>query len=208
LYNLVKNLKVIEGGISMSFAVPDNFLTYEQFIKISESIMDNTGFRTEYSNGEILYFSPNAKQSRSIFNICTILTNMLPHSCIAINELHIKFENNEYRIPDISVFCGRDIRNKYENDILHLEIPKLVFEVLSDSTEKNDREHKMKLYANAGIEEYLLVDYKNKTIEQYYLNDTSYKLNKNYRNDDKCVLLLYPQVSFIVNDVFKIFMNE
>jgi Uma2 family endonuclease len=64
------------------------------------------------------------------------------------------------------------------------------------------------IYASSGIEEYLLVDYRNKTIEQYYLNDNSYKLNRNYKNNDICTLLLYPQVSFIVSDVFKIFMNE
>ncbi len=192
----------------MSLVNPINFLTFEQFVKISESIKDNTGHIIEYLNGEIIYFSPTAKHSVSINNIISILRNKLPNSCIAISELHVKFTESEYRIPDISVFCGGDISEKYEDDVLHLETPKLIFEVLSESTEKNDREHKMKLYASSGIEEYLLVDYRNKTIEQYYLNDNSYKLNRNYKNNDICTLLLYPQVSFIVSDVFKIFMNE
>lgn len=192
----------------MSLVNPINFLTFEQFVKVSESIKDNTGSITEYSNGEILYFSPTAKHSVSINNIIGILRKKLPNSCIAISELHVKFTESEYRIPDISVFCSKDIREKYENDTLHLEIPKLIFEVLSESTERNDREHKMELYANCGIEEYLLVDYRNKIIEQYYLDNNSYKINKSYENNDVCALLLYPQVSFIVSDVFKIFMNE
>ncbi|KZL90122.1 Uma2 family endonuclease [Clostridium magnum] len=192
----------------MSLVNPIDFLTFEQFVKIAESIKDNTGHITEYSNGEILYFSPTAKHSVSINNIIGILRNKLPNNCIAISELHVKFSESEYRIPDISVFCGMDIKEIYENDTLHLEIPKLIFEVLSESTEKSDREYKMKLYANNGIEEYLLVDYKNKTIEQYYLNDNSYKLNKKYIDKELCALLLYPQISFVVSDVFKIFMNE
>lgn len=191
----------------MSLPISNNLLTYEQFISVAESIKDNTGYITEYANGKIYYFSPNMKHSRSIFNIVKMLDDKLPRSCVATNELHIKFAENEYRIPDVSVFCGKNIREKAENDILHLEMPKLIFEVLSESTEENDRGYKMKLYASAGIEEYFIVDYRNKTIEQYYLQDKAYKLNKKYINDDVCSLLLYPDVKFITSDIFKLFMK-
>ena len=120
----------------------------------------------------------------------------------------MKFNENEYRIPDISIFCGSDIKDKFENDLLYLEIPKLIFEILSESTEKNDREYKMKLYYEKGIEEYLIVNYKNKSIEQYCLQGNSYKLNKKYFDDDVCSLLLYPHIKFIVSDIFKLFMKE
>lgn len=191
----------------MELPVSNNFLTYEQFIEISESIKQNTGFITEYSNGKIYYFSPSAKHSVSINNIISILRASLPKNCLAISELHVRFVDNEYRIPDISVFCGKDIKDKYENDLLHLEIPKLIFEVLSDSTENNDREYKMRLYSKVGIEEYLLVNYKTKTVEQYFLNNNCYQLNKISEEDDLCTLLLYPEVNFEVSQVFKIFMN-
>jgi Uma2 family endonuclease len=190
----------------MSVSMP-NFLTYEQFIAVAESIKDNTGHVTEYSNGRIYYFSPNARHGKSIRNLCNILEFKLPSSCVVANELHIKFAENEYRIPDVSVFCGKDMKDKYENDLLHLEIPKLVFEVLSESTEENDRGYKMELYAKKDIEEYAIVDYRNKIIEQYYLQDNSYKLNKKYMNDDVCSLLLYPHVKFITSDIFKLFMQ-
>lgn len=185
----------------------NDFLTYEQFVAISQSIKDNTGYITEYSNGEIYYFSPNARHGRTISNIIKMMDSNLPRTCLAINELHIKFENGEYKIPDVSVFCGSDIKDKFENDLLHLETPKLIFEVLSESTEKNDREYKMVLYAKKGIEEYLLVDYRSKTIEQYYLDNNLYKLNKKYADDDVCTLLLYPYIKFITSDIFKIFMQ-
>lgn len=192
----------------MTLPNSNNILTYEQFIAISESIKDNTGYNTEYSNGELFYFSPSAKHSRSIYNILRMLDEKLPSCCVAISGLHIKFREKEFRIPDISVFCGNDIKDKFENDLLHLEIPKLIFEVLSETTEKNDREYKMELYATKGIEEYLLVDYRTKTIEQYYLQDNSYKLNKNYMGDDVCSLLLYPHIKFITSEIFKLFMQE
>jgi Uma2 family endonuclease len=191
----------------MSLPISNNLLTYEQFIAVSQSIKENTGYNTEYSNGEVFYFSPSAKHSRSIFNIVKMLDDKLPNNCLAISELHIKFKENEYRIPDISVFCGKDIKGKFENDLLHLETPKLIFEVLSESTEKNDREYKMELYAIKGIEEYLLVDYRTKAIEQYYLQDNVYKLNKKYENDDVCKLLLYPHIKFITGEIFELFMQ-
>ncbi|MCB2290943.1 Uma2 family endonuclease [Clostridium sp. CS001] len=191
----------------MNLSMHNNILNYEQFIAISESIKDNTGYATEYWNGEIIYFSPSAKHSRSIYNILKMLDEKLPSSCVAISELHIKFKENEFRIPDISVFCGTDIKDKFENDLLHLEIPKLIFEVLSETTEKNDREYKMELYSTKGIVEYLLVDYRTKTIEQYYLKDNCYVLNKNYMEDDVCSLLLYPHIKFITSEVFKLFMQ-
>ncbi|HEY5588149.1 MAG TPA: Uma2 family endonuclease [Candidatus Paceibacterota bacterium] len=192
----------------MSLPSFNNILSYEQFMDISQSIRDNTGYNTEYFNGEILYFSPNAKHGRCGSNIIKMLDEKLPSSCVAISELHIKFNENEYRIPDISVFCGSDIKDKFENDLLYLETPKLIFEILSESTEKNDREYKMKLYSEKGIEEYLIVDYKNKSIEQYCLQGNSYKLNKKYSDDDVCSLLLYPHIKFIVSDIFKLFMQE
>ncbi|KZL94076.1 Uma2 family endonuclease [Clostridium magnum] len=143
----------------------------------------------------------------SINNTIAILRGKLPSNCMAISELHVKFADGEYRIPDVSVFCGKDIKDKYNNDTLHLEMPKLIFEVLSDSTEKHDREYKMKLYADAGIEEYLLVDYKNRTIEEYYLDGSSYKLKGIYKNEDNCKLLLYSQVTFKAENVFEPFIN-
>jgi Uncharacterized protein conserved in cyanobacteria len=151
-----------------------HLLTYEQFLAVAESIKDNTGHITEYSNGKIYYFSPNARYGKSIRNLCNILEYKLPGSCVVANELHVKFAENEYRIPDVSVFCGEDVREKAENYILHLETPKLIFEVLNESTEENYRGYKLDLYAVAGIEEYFLVDYRNKTIEQYYLQNNSY----------------------------------
>ncbi|AKN31468.1 hypothetical protein Ccar_11595 [Clostridium carboxidivorans P7] len=190
----------------MSEPISNKFLTYEQFIAVAESIKDNTGHVTEYSKGKIYYFSPNARHGKTIRNLCNILESKLPMSCVVTNEMHIKFTENEYRIPDISVFCGKSIREKAENDLLYLETPKVVFEVFSESTEENDRGYKMNLYAEKGIEEYLIIDYKNKLIEQYYLYNSSYKLNKKYMNDDVCILLLYPDVKFITSEVFKLFI--
>jgi Uma2 family endonuclease len=54
--------------------------------------------------------------------------------------------------------------------------PDLVIEILSPSTEQNDRERKAKLYASEGVPEYWIVDTAQRCIEVYQLSDTGYAL--------------------------------
>lgn len=54
--------------------------------------------------------------------------------------------------------------------------PALITEVLSPSTEENDRGIKFKDYALHGVSEYWIVDPEEQFIEQYILNDDTYKL--------------------------------
>lgn len=183
-------------------------LTFEQFEHIAESIKNHTGERTEYVNGKIYYMSPFLRHSRVSLNICRILEDNLPSSsCIVVPEMHIKFAENNYRIPDISVFCGSDVKAKCMDETIKYECPKLIVEILSESTEDVDRNEKMKLYANRGVEEYLIIDYKNEIIEQYVLSGDEYSQVKCYKNSDKCRLMLYPMVRFKVTKVFKLFRD-
>ena len=55
-------------------------------------------------------------------------------------------------------------------------VPDLVVEILSPSTEKNDRERKYALYQKSGIPEYWLVDPEDHAIAQFVLRDASYAL--------------------------------
>jgi Uma2 family endonuclease len=49
-------------------------------------------------------------------------------------------------------------------------VPRIIIEVLSHATEKDDRTRKMKLYAQAGVEEYWLVHQDKRKIEIYRLD--------------------------------------
>ena len=49
--------------------------------------------------------------------------------------------------------------------------PDFIVEVLSESTEKNDRGVKFVDYAFHGVREYWIVDPKRKTVEQYLLEE-------------------------------------
>lgn len=69
-------------------------------------------------------------------------------------------------IPDISINCNtRDRKN-----VSLTGIPRMVMEVLSDSTEEYDRSEKMQIYQKVGVSEYWIVDWRRKQVE-IYLND-------------------------------------
>ena len=72
---------------------------------------------------------------------------------------------NQPVIPDVSINC--DIKNRRSTTFLG--VPKFIMEVLSDSTEKNDRGAKMELYKAVEVAEYWLVDWRKKQIEIYLL---------------------------------------
>lgn len=71
--------------------------------------------------------------------------------------------------PDVMVVCG-------EQPERHLERPPaLAAEVLSPSTAKHDRQYKAALYAQFGVQHYLILDPEAKTLERFELVDGAYR---------------------------------
>lgn len=77
--------------------------------------------------------------------------------CCIPNEYAILIKKNKWSengnqpvIPDVSINC--DIKNRRSTTFLG--VPKFIMEVLSDSTEKHDREEKMELYKAIEVAEY------------------------------------------------------
>ena len=59
---------------------------------------------------------------------------------------------------------------------MHFPASDLVVEILSDSTEKNDRHVKFNDYASHGVKEYWIVDADKNNLEQYINNDGEFAL--------------------------------
>ena len=86
--------------------------------------------------------------------------------CVIKNEAQLYYNDNNYFVPDLMVFCFNTSK----------DIPMIIIEVLSESTYGNDLGIKMKKYAELGIKEYWIVDCKYRTVTIYVLNLTFPKI--------------------------------
>lgn len=76
-------------------------------------------------------------------------------------------------MPDIA-FWVKERQDELGNEASIFPAPDFVVEILSNSTEKLDRGIKMESYAEAGVQEYWLVDPRSLAVEVYYLGADGY----------------------------------
>jgi Uma2 family endonuclease len=86
----------------------------------------------------------------------------------------ISLTRNDYE-PDICFF-NKSTSDKFDPKQMQFPPPDFVVEVVSPSTEHNDRVIKFEDYAAHGIKEYWIVDPDKKVIEQYILDKDKYEL--------------------------------
>lgn len=134
--------------------------------------------KMEFINGEITLQSPVKLKH----NDATVLLGMLLKAFAAkhklgfvgIEKIMVSLTRNDYE-PDICFF-GTGKAKKFKRNQVQFPAPDFVVEVLSDSTEKNDRETKFQDYAAHGVQEYWIIDAEKQTIEQYFLQNERYEL--------------------------------
>lgn len=110
-------------------------------------------------------------------------------------------------IPDASINCNtRDRKN-----VSLTGIPRMIMEVISESTECYDRGEKMDIYQKVGVSEYWLVDWRKKQVD-IYLNDgkedgtTYFYLYKTVteKNKGDLQLVMFPGLKTDFDELFSI----
>jgi len=128
--------------------------------------------KAEFINGGVVMHSPALRRHlNASINLSTLL-----HAFVHLHELGevdvekamVSLTRNDYE-PDIC-FWGTEKSRHFEEEQMQHPAPDLVVEVLSKSTEKNDRGVKFKDYAAHGVTEYWLVDPRRQTVEQHQLD--------------------------------------
>ncbi|MEZ6134693.1 MAG: Uma2 family endonuclease [Pirellulaceae bacterium] len=136
--------------------------------------------KTEFVDGEIILHSPARNRHLEV----TMMVAKLLDTFAGIHQLGVVrvekclcvFPRNDYE-PDI-VFFGSAKAEALDASTLKFPVPDLIVEVLSDSTEKNDRGVKFEDYAANGVAEYWIIDAERSTLEQYLLRDEIYYLEQ------------------------------
>lgn len=133
--------------------------------------------KMEFINGEIIFHSPVRLQHNSATKLlCGLLnTFVVKHKLgfVVIEKIMVSLTRNDYE-PDVCFF-GNAKAKSFKRRQAQFPAPDFVVEVLSDSTEKNDRETKFQDYAAHGVEEYWIIDAEKQIVEQYILQNEEYE---------------------------------
>ena len=130
----------------------------------------------EIIGGKVVMMAPaTINHTRITRNISRIFDSFLQNRpCEYFPDgagLYLSEDEDEYQ-PDGMVVCDPD---KVTDDGI-FGAPDLVVEVLSPSTARYDRGHKMKVYEKYGVREYWIVNPLDLCVEQYVLQDGAFVL--------------------------------
>ena len=154
------------GLESLNMAVPIPKLTVEEYLAIERE----AEYKSEYYRGEMFAMAGGTgKHSILAARMIRLLGNRLVgRGCETYtSDMKVQIEpGGLHTYPDVSVVCGKP---EYTDDVEDVLVnPKLIVEVLSKSTEAQDRGSKFQEYKKiASLEEYVLVSKTKALVERF-----------------------------------------
>ena len=134
--------------------------------------------KAEFINGEVIFHSPvmwrHTVAGKLLLRCLDAYVDKHNLGAVGYEKTLISLTRNDYE-PDICFF-SKQKADKLHPKQMRFPAPDFVAEILSKSTEKNDRGIKMVDYAAHGVGEYWIIDPAKQTVEQYILNQDNYEL--------------------------------
>lgn len=131
------------------------------------------GDKAEFINGDAIFHSPVKLRHNVVTKRLLILldTFVMMHDLgyVGYEKIMISLTRNDYE-PDICYFKQTKAAD-FKPDQMRFPAPDLIVEVVSESTEHNDRGVKFDDYAAHGVQEYWIIDPEAEILEQYHLPD-------------------------------------
>ncbi|MEZ4529166.1 MAG: Uma2 family endonuclease [Desulfobacterales bacterium] len=135
--------------------------------------------KAEFINGEVIVHSPvrieHEFASSSLMRLMSIYVMIHQLGYVGHEKMMISLTRNDYE-PDVC-FWGKKKSAKFKPGQMKFPAPDFIAEVLSPSTEQNDRTVKFEDYAAHGVKEYWIIDPASRTVEQYFLAEDEYVLH-------------------------------
>lgn len=162
----------------MSKALANKIYSVDEYLDLEERSKN----RHEYLDGEVLLMAgASRRHSRIASNIGGELFQQLKGKQCEVHygDLRLKVRKTHYVYGDVAVFCGEPELEVYKETETLLN-PKVIFEVLSKSTEARDRGEKASDYRQIeSLTDYFLVAQNKVSIEHYSRQkDGSWKLRE------------------------------
>lgn len=134
--------------------------------------------KVEFINGEIIRQSPvkieHEFASGGLYMLLRAYVTSRHLGYVGHEKMLVSLTRNDYE-PDVC-YWSKQKSDGFTPKQMHFPAPDFVAEVLSPSTEKNDRDTKFKDYAAHGIREYWIIDPALESVEQYVLQGEAYEL--------------------------------
>lgn len=162
-------------------------------------------YKSEYVAGEIFAMAgANRQHNLIVANIIRTLGNQLLESPCNVypSDMRVKvLPTGKYTYPDIIVTCGEErFEDEHDDTLLN---PRVIIEVLSESTEAYDRGKKFEHYqAIEPLAEYLLVAQDRSRIEHYVRQDDKTWTYAEFHNIEDSVSLQTIGCQLVFKDVY------
>jgi Uma2 family endonuclease len=134
--------------------------------------------KAEFINGVVVYHSPASLQHllarKHIAQLLSLYATRHDLGLVLDEKALCAFSRNDYE-PDV-VFFSKARAQAFTRDQSEFPVPDLVVEVLSPSTQANDRGVKFDDYERSGVREYWMVDPEARAVEIYHAEDGRFML--------------------------------
>jgi Uma2 family endonuclease len=176
-------------------------VTEEQYLAMDRG----AEFRSEFLDGEIIAMSGGSpNHSRLKLNLGgEVRAALRGTSCEAFDsDLRVRVSSSVYVYPDLTVVCGKLLLAEPRRDALLN--PKVIFEVLSPSTEHRDRGLKLRRYREIeSLTDYILVAQDQIGIEQYTRGDANTWTLRDYQRADDTLRIASIGVSVALSAIYE-----
>ena len=156
------------------------------------------GKRTELIEGEIIEMpTMNTPHATAIRKVNSQLLEVFSENHIVDSQMPMEFGENTELVPDVAVIQG----NIDDFEDIHPKFAQIIVEV-ADTTLRQDRTRKLKIYAKSKIPEYWIVNLKNRCLEVFRRpNDEFYLEVAVFMEDDEVSPLSIPEAKIKVSNL-------
>ena len=147
-------------------AIPKRKMTAAEYLEIER----NAEFKSEFFNGEMFAMAGASYQHNIVKDslVFELRLRLMGSSCrTSSSDQRVRIDaSGLYVYPDIVIVCGDPEFSTH--DPLSLINPRVIVEVLSESTQRYDRTTKFRHYAKlSSLQEYILVSQDEPLIERF-----------------------------------------
>ncbi|PYM93501.1 MAG: Uma2 family endonuclease [Candidatus Rokuibacteriota bacterium] len=187
--------------MAVDVAAPRRLFTRQEYLRMAEVGILKPTERVELIRGEIVEMSPIGRRHQAfVDNLNQLLTVRIAGRAIVSVQNPVVLADDTEPEPDLKIIRRRSVPYKeleaHGNDVL------LLIEVAETSL-SYDRSTKLRLYAEAGIAEYWVVDCSAESVEVHRMPDASGYLEMNrFTGGAPVSPLAFPDVRVALAEIF------